>query len=769
MEPGTRLGHYEILAPLGEGGMGQVYRARDTTLDRDVAIKVLPEDFATDPARLARFDVEAKAVAGINHPNIVTIYSIEEMNGRRVLTMELVEGRSLDDAIPPDGLSIREFFPIAEALAEALVAAHDRGIAHRDLKPANVMLSNDNRVKVLDFGLAKLLAPDDAQQATQMPTRALTGEGVMVGTVPYMSPEQLEGRVVDHRTDIFSLGVLLYEMATGQRPFQGNSVAATSSAILRDTPAPVTERKRELPRHLGRIISRCLQKNPDQRSQSARDVLSELVGLRREIDSGEHPDSAAPRQAPAPEVQTAHLPTTTHSIAVLPFENMSPDPEQQYFCDGMAEEVMSALGAVKDLRVAARTSAFMFRGAAIDIAEVGDKLHVGTVLMGSVRKFGNRLRITAQLVDVAEGYQLWSERYDRDMEDVFEIQDQIARAIVGQLQVQLGVDSDAPIIERATQSLEAYNLYLKGRFHWARLTPTELNLAIEYFQRAVEIDPEYAQAWVALALTLASATWWGGIRPHDAYPRAREAAQTALAIDESIADAHANLGVAAYAYDFDWQMAETHMVRAVEFDAASPDTRYLYWELLMILKQHEEAEVQIEIACELDPLSCLYRGEHAFGALCMGDFKRALQLSEQARNLDPGHFHPHWIDGWALRELGRIEESTAAFERAVELSGGDPISTGHLALNHLQFGDAAKGQQLVSELRERSERERVSEEVFYLAARLSGDIDTAIEWLAKAHEVRDAVLPWMRVIPLDAFGFADEPRIEAFFDEIGLP
>ncbi len=326
MDPGTRLGQYEILDRLGAGGMGEVYRARDTTLDRDVAVKVLPEDFASDPDRLARFEVEAKAVAAINHPNIVTIYSIEEMNGRRVLTMELVEGQSLDDAIPSDGLSVGEFFPIAEALAEALVAAHGRGIAHRDLKPANVMLSDEGRIKVLDFGIAKLLAPDDAQQATQMPTSGLTGEGLMVGTVPYMSPEQLEGRSVDHRTDIFSLGVVLYEMATGQRPFQGNSVAATSSAILTATPAPVTESKSELPRHLGRIISRCLQKDRDQRSQSARDVLSELVGLRREIDSGEHPDGAASRQAPSPDVQAARLPATTHSIAVLPFENMSPDP-----------------------------------------------------------------------------------------------------------------------------------------------------------------------------------------------------------------------------------------------------------------------------------------------------------------------------------------------------------------------------------------------------------------------------------------------------------
>ena len=766
---GKTLGHYEILEPLGKGGMGEVYRARDTKLDRDVAIKMLPEDFATDPARLARFDVEAKAVAGINHPNIVTIYSIEEMNGRRILTMELVEGRSLDEAIPSDGLSIGEFFPIAEALAEALVAAHDRGIAHRDLKPANVMLSNDNRVKVLDFGLAKLLAPDDAQQATQMPTRALTGEGVMVGTVPYMSPEQLEGRAVDHRTDIFSLGVVLYEMATGQRPFQGNSVAATSSAILRDTPAPVTERKRELPRHLGRIISRCLQKNPDQRSQSARDVLSELVGLRREIDSGEHPDSAAPRQAPAPEVQTAHLPTTTHSIAVLPFENMSPDPEQQYFCDGMAEEVMSALAAVKDLRVAARTSAFMFRGAAIDIAEVGDKLHVGTVLMGSVRKFGNRLRITAQLVDVAEGYQLWSERYDRDMEDVFEIQDQIARAIVDQLQVQLGVDSDAPIIERPTHSLEAYNLYLKGQFHGGRWTPDELNIAIDCFQQAVEIDPDYGQAWAGMAMAFAVATVWGGMPPLDAYPKAREAAQKALAIDESTADAHAILGYTAFAADLDWQASEMHFVRAIELDPASPDTRFLYSCLLTILKRPEEAVAQAEIACELDPLACLYPSHQAYAVLSMGDPERALQLTEQARKLDPGHFHPHHVEGWILRELGRIEESTAAYERAVELSGGDPLNTGYVAINHLHFGDAATGEQLLSELRERSEREPVSEVVFYLAARVSGDIDAAIEWLRKAHAVRDASLPWMRALPFDAFGFADEPRIEAFFDEIGLP
>ena len=411
----------------------------------------------------------------------------------------------------------------------------------------------------------------------------------------------------------------------------------------------------------------------------------------------------------------------------------------------------------------------MFRGAAIDVAEVGDKLHVGTVLMGSVRKFGNRLRIAAQLVDVAEGYQLWSERYDRDMEDVFEIQDQIARAIVGQLQVQLGVDSDAPIIEPATQNLEAYNLYLKGRFHGGRWTPDELNIAIDCFQQAVEIDPDYGQAWAGMAMAFAVASVWGGMPALDAYPKAREAAHKALAIDDSTADAHAILGTIALMADLDWQASEMHFVRAIELDPASPDTRFFYACLLTILKRPEEAVAQAEIACELDPLACLYPSHQAYAPLSMGDPERALQLTEQARKLDPGHFHPHHVEGWVLRELGRIEESTAAYERAVELSGGDPTSTGYVAINHLHFGDAATGEQLLSELRERSEREPVSEVVFYLAARVSGDIDAAIEWLRKAHEVRDAYLPWLRVFPFDAFSFADEPRIEAFFDEIGLP
>ena len=761
---GKTLGHYEILEPLGKGGMGEVYRARDTKLDRDVAIKMLPEDFATDPARLARFDVEAKAVAGINHPNIVTIYSIEEMNGRRILTMELVEGRSLDEAIPSDGLSIGEFFPIAEALAEALVAAHDRGIAHRDLKPANVMLSNDNRVKVLDFGLAKLLAPDDAQQATQMPTRALTGEGVMVGTVPYMSPEQLEGRAVDHRTDIFSLGVVLYEMATGQRPFQGNSVAATSSAILRDTPAPVTERKRELPRHLGRIISRCLQKNPDQRSQSARDVLSELVGLRREIDSGEHPDSAAPRQAPAPEVQTAHLPTTTHSIAVLPFENMSPDPEQQYFCDGMAEEVMSALAAVKDLRVAARTSAFMFRGAAIDIAEVGDKLHVGTVLMGSVRKFGNRLRITAQLVDVAEGYQLWSERYDRELNDVFLVQEEIARAIVENLKVQIVGGAAQPIMTRAADDIEAYTLYLKGRHCWHKLTESALREAIGYFEQAISQDPNYAPPYAGIAESYWYLGFFEHLSPEEAYRLAEAPASKALELDEDSAEPHTASGAIKWAFAWDWPGAEKAFQRALEI---SPNAALVSWHYSLFLGnvgRVKEALAIGEKVLELDPL---WAGAHqilGFLSYLLRNYDEALRHSRNALQLDPNWLLAHFMHGATLLNLGHHEQAIKAFEETVEPTEGAPFFIGGLAYAYAVTGKRALALTILRDL----ERQGGA---FIPIARVHvglGQVDEAFAWLQRAFDEKamlNACLPsfdwWDPLRP--------DPRFKAILRGMNLP
>ena len=425
LTPGTQLGTYEILAAIGSGGMGEVYRARDLRLGRDVAIKVLPSEVASSPERLARFDREARTVAGLNHPNIVVLHSIEEEDGIRFLTMELVDGQNLAELISPGGFSVSRILELSIPLADALAAAHERGVVHRDLKPGNVMVTRDGRVKVLDFGLAKLVDPGSEAKTVL----ALSTAGHMVGTVPYMAPEQIRGEDVDVRGDLFALGIIVYELAIGQRPFGGETAVDISHAILRDIPEPLTRLRSDIPNDLERIVSRCLEKNPRERSQSALDVANELRRVQRDLERG-HRD--------APE------PAGVASIAVLPFVNRSREEDDEYFSDGLADELLNVLAKIRGLRVAARSSAFTFKGKQVTVSEVGKVLNVATVLEGSVRKAGNRVRVSVQLVKVSDGYHLWSETYDRTLDDIFAVQDDIGQSVVNELRsTLLGEEADA--------------------------------------------------------------------------------------------------------------------------------------------------------------------------------------------------------------------------------------------------------------------------------------------------------------------------------------
>ena len=425
LTPGTRLGPYEVLSPLGAGGMGEVYRARDPRLGRDIAIKVLPEALASDANRLERFEREARTVAGLNHPNIVVLYSIEQDGPTRFLTMELVEGQALDTHLLPGGLPGARVIELGIAIADALTAAHEKGVVHRDLKPANVMLSREGRVKVLDFGLAKFAGAEDSAAQTMTVAAPLSTDGMIMGTAPYMAPEQLRGELVDARTDLFALGILLYELATGRRPFQGKSTAELASSILRDTPPKLQSTRPDLPQDLERIVGRCLEKAPRERFQTALDVLNELRAVRRAAENG-----GDARRAAAPASGTA-------SIAVLPFANRSGNPDDEYFSDGLADELLNVLVKIKGLHVAARASSFHFKGKGATIAEVGRALSVATVLDGSVRKSGDRVRISMQLVNVADGHHLWAETYDRTLDDIFAVQDDIAQSVLKELRTTL--------------------------------------------------------------------------------------------------------------------------------------------------------------------------------------------------------------------------------------------------------------------------------------------------------------------------------------------
>ncbi len=449
LAPGARVGAYEIVAALGAGGMGEVYRARDDRLGRDVALKVLPAAMASDADRVARFELEARTVAGLNHPNIVVLHSLEHAAGVHFVTMELVEGASLDRHVVTGGMPLARVVEIGTALADALTATHERGVVHRDLKPANVMLTRDGRVKVLDFGLAKLAQPDTSRGLSQATTQPLSHAGRMVGTVPYMAPEQIRGEPVNAWTDLFALGVVLYELASGERPFTGPTPADVTSSILRDAPAPLRAVRPDAPPELERIVERCLRKDPHERFQAALEVAAELRALRQSLDrGGAGPVAARPSAGVA-------------SIAVLPFANLSASADDEYFSDGLADELINVLAKIRGLRVAARTSAFHFKGKDTTIAEVGSLLRVATVLEGSVRTAGNRVRIAVQLVQVADGYPLWSGTYDRTVDDIFAVQDDIAQSVVKELRATLlgeAVDTDASGEVRAEVSRAA-----KGR------------------------------------------------------------------------------------------------------------------------------------------------------------------------------------------------------------------------------------------------------------------------------------------------------------------
>ena len=566
LTPATRLGPYEIIGPIGAGGMGEVFRARDTRLKRDIAIKVLPHDVASSPERLARFEREATAVAGLNHPNIVVLHSIEEVAGTRFLTMELVEGQSLDQALPSAGLPIQRIIELGIALAEALAAAHERGVIHRDLMPANVMLTRDGRVKVLDFGLAKLVTSDSSTDLTQAATMTtpLSGEGHVVGTVPYMAPEQVRGEAVDPRTDLFALGVVLYELAAGCRPFTGATHADIGSAILRDAPMPLCALRPELPQDLDRIVSRCLEKNPRERFQTALDISNELRGLRRELERGE---LGAPVRTTVQKVA---------SIAVLPFVNRSASADDEHFSDGLVDELLSVLSKIKGLRVTARTSSLQFRGSKDDVPTIGRKLGVATLLEGSVRKAGNRIRVSVQLVNVADSSHLWSETYDRTLEDIFAVQDDIAHSVVRELRTALlgeEGDSDASGAAKAdvAQAVkgrgtdpEAHRLYLLARHLLDRASREYTARGIDYLKQALARDPEFALAWAELGTAYAREADVGWASAVKGYRWAREAVERALTLEPDLAEGHAQMGWIRTNYDWDWPGAEASFARALE-------------------------------------------------------------------------------------------------------------------------------------------------------------------------------------------------------------
>ena len=659
MLTGHRIGVYEVQALLGAGGMGEVYRARDTKLGRYVAIKVLPRIFAADADRLARFAREARLLAALNHPHVATIHGLEEFNGLPALVMELVEGPTLAERLAQHsslktqaGLPLDEALTIARQIAEALEATHEKGIIHCDLKPANIKLTRDGNAKVLDFGLAKAWVGDGASpNVSHFPTMTATGlrPGAIVGTPAYMSPEQARGQAIDTRTDIWAFGCVLYQMLTGLMPFSGDTLVDMLAAILEREPdwsaLPGTT-----PTSVRRLLHRCLEKDATQRLHAIGDARVQLSdALTAERASG--PSNSV-------EPQT--------SIAVLPFANMSADKENEFFGDGLAEEIINVLAHVPGMKVAGRTSSFFFRGKDIEFGEVGRRLNVEHVLEGSVRKVGNRIRVTAQLIKVGDGFHLWSERYDRELTDIFAIQDEITQAIAAALRIKLFPEAAAP--RRHTPNLRAYAAFLEARDHWVRPTPQSLALVKECLEHAIELDPEFAMAYSLLGGHYTMLANLGFSPAREVIPLARAAEQEALRIDPSLPEAHALLGVCA-GIDYEWSEAEREWRLAMAHEPVSRDVRFWYGNhYLLSIGRVVEAVQAMAKGLQEDPLNVLYRHHFAVGLRHAGRLEDAEAELRKILEIDEDFPLAVGTLGAICAQQGRFEEALTLTERAYRLT-----------------------------------------------------------------------------------------------------
>jgi eukaryotic-like serine/threonine-protein kinase len=779
---GRMLGRYRILSLLGAGGMGEVYGALDTRLDREVAVKILPLHLVASPEALLRFEREAKAVAALSHPNILAIHDFGTEQGLSYAVMELLKGETLRTRLSHSRLPWRKAVGIGVEIAEGLSAAHAKGITHRDLKPENIFLTSAGQTKILDFGLARVKPEVPAEALSSMPTAPLlTGPGAVMGTIGYMSPEQLRGEVAYPSSDIFSFGCVLYEMLTGQRAFACETAAETNAAILRDDPPELADTGKNIPVELGRVISHCLEKNPPERFQSACDLAFALRTLSSGSANTQPLVKAKSKMLPARTMGAlaagillvgllAYLflgPEKNLSLVILPFDKGGTDPETEYIADGITEGLINSFTQLRQLRVTARATAFSYKGRAMDPKKIGGELGVRVALTGKAALRGDALSVQADLVDVATGSQIWGNRYNLKRSDLLAVQEKIIREVFENLKLRPTGEQQQRLSKRHTQNDEAYDLYIKGRFHLEMRTPDGIKKGMDYLQQAIAKDSNFAQAYAGLAdAYIVEET---SLRPAEAMPKAKEAATTALQIDNTLAEAHTSLAAVKMLYDWDWQGAESEFKQALELNPSYPTAHHWHAQNLTALARHDEAITEIKRAQALDPRSLIINRDVGWQYYYAGLFDQAIEQARNTLDLEPKFTLAHTLLGRAYVKKGMFQDAITEMQKAIDSSqSSNSNNRALLGYAYAASGKKSAAQQILDTLPELSQQQYIAPRFIAAIYGELGDKDQAFAWLEKAYEDRSGSLILLKVDPM-MDSLRSDQRFRNLTQRIGLP